>query len=259
MSTRGPRNSADLDAGVQKGTRVPHTTQDDPALAFVATHKPLGSPIQVQAQDSVRRVGKWAGKRRLAHRTSIALDRPLSPPSPTDDPLYMHTNQLSLQYWERRGKLNSNGLQLNFVRSGRKMSKTVNQGLAVKIKDMLTVIYVYMDKVWEKVQSGNCALNYGKISSRKYQKRDQQDFITCRTPSQHTQDIQDPRVLIQLDYSFPASPMIPEVESCRIKPESGMFNSKEVFGPFELADHLPGGLIWDISVRSLSPLTRFWG
>ncbi|KAJ7483042.1 hypothetical protein B0H11DRAFT_2021017 [Mycena galericulata] len=87
MSTRGPRNSADLDAGVQKGTRVPHTTQDDPALAFVATHKLLGSPIQVQAQDSVRRVGKWAGKRRLAHRTSIALDRPLSPPSPTGDPL----------------------------------------------------------------------------------------------------------------------------------------------------------------------------
>ncbi|KAJ7796198.1 hypothetical protein B0H13DRAFT_2392749 [Mycena leptocephala] len=67
-----------------------NTTQDDPALAFVAT-KLLGSPIQleVHAQDSVRRVGKWAGKLRLAHRTSIALDRPLSPPSPTDDPLLL--------------------------------------------------------------------------------------------------------------------------------------------------------------------------
>ncbi|KAJ7842108.1 hypothetical protein B0H14DRAFT_3140020 [Mycena olivaceomarginata] len=89
MSTREPRNSADLDARVRKSTRVPHTTQDDPALAFVATHKLLGSPIQVQPHDSVRRVGKWDGKRRLAHRTSIALDRPLSPPSPTDDPLLL--------------------------------------------------------------------------------------------------------------------------------------------------------------------------
>ncbi|KAJ7874009.1 hypothetical protein B0H14DRAFT_3131107 [Mycena olivaceomarginata] len=89
MSTREPRNSADLDARVRKSSRVPHTTQDDPALAFVATHKLLGSPIQVQPHDSARRVGKWDGKRRLAHRTSIALDRPLSPPSPTDDPLLL--------------------------------------------------------------------------------------------------------------------------------------------------------------------------